>query len=64
MQKSFETPKQALPTAPVLSCPDFSRPFLVATDASSTAVRAVLSKLDENGREDPIYYASRSLNEA
>ena len=60
MQKSFVTLKQALTTA----YPNFGKPFLVATDASSAAVGADLSQLDENGREKPIYYASRSLNEA
>ena len=64
MQKSFETLKQALTTAPVLAYPDFSTPFLVATDASSRAVGAVLSQLDGNRREQTIYYASKSLNEA
>ena len=64
VQKSFETLKQALTTAPVSAYPDFSWPFLVAIDASSAAIGAVLSLLDENGREHAMYYASRSLNEA
>ena len=36
----------------------------MATDASSGAVGAVLSQFDENGREQPINYTSRSFNEA
>ena len=54
MQKSSDTLKQALAASPVLVCSDFSKPFLVETDASSTAVGAVLSQLDENRREYPI----------
>ena len=49
MQKSFDTLKHALTTAPVLAYPNFSKPFLVATDTSSTAIGAVLSQLDEDG---------------
>ena len=64
MQNSFNTLKQALTTAPVLAYPNFSKPFLVATDASCAAVGAFLSQLDEDGRKHPIYYARRSLNEA
>ena len=63
MRNSFETLKQGLTTAPVLAYPDFSKPFLVAMAASSAEVRAVLSQLDENGREHPMYCVSRSLIE-
>ena len=64
MQKSSDTLKQQLSTTPVLAYPDFSNPLLIATDASSAKFGAVSSQLDENGREHPVYYASRSLNEA
>ena len=36
----------------------------MATDASKVGVGAVLSQVDNFGREKPIYYASRSLNGA
>ena len=41
----------SLTIAPVLTYTDFSKSLLVVTDASSAAVEAVLSQLDENGRE-------------
>ena len=63
MRKTLETLKQALVTAPVLAYPDFSKPFLVTADASSAAAGSVLSQVDENGREHPMYCASRSLIE-
>ncbi len=64
IQRAFETLTQALITAPVLAYPDFTNRFIVATDASKRAIGAVLSQKDENGREHPIHYASRGLNEA
>ena len=44
--------------------PNYDRPLIVSTHASGKAVSAVLSKLDEDGREHPILWASRNLNEA
>ena len=48
----------------MLVYPNYGKPFIESTDASSKAVGAVLSQLDDNGREHPIHYASRNLNEA
>ena len=62
--KLFGTLKQVLVTAPVLACRYFQKPFLGATDASSSVLGAVLSQSDENTRENPIEYVSRILNEA
>jgi hypothetical protein len=52
-----------LSTEPLLIYPDFSQPFIVACDASTKAVGAVLSQMRE-GEERPIAYCSRQLNSA
>ena len=43
-QKAFETLKEAIISPPVLRMPDFSRQFILQTDASSVALGAVLSR--------------------
>jgi hypothetical protein len=61
---AFQTLKNHLTTYPILRHPDFERPFYLYTDASGTALGAVLQQIDEDGRDYVIAYASRSLTSA
>ena len=58
---AFNTLKKLLCSSPVLSSPDFSREFILQTDASDRAVGAVLSQVNEIGEEHPVGYFSRKL---
>lgn len=57
-QVAFDKLKEILCTAPLLQYPDFTKPFLINTDASGYALGAVLSQ-GEIGKDRPIAYASR-----
>lgn len=59
-EKAFQTVKEHLIKAPVLSCPNFNLPFVVQCDASDFGLGAVLSQV-QNGEEHVISYLSRSL---
>lgn len=59
---SFETLKKYLVSDHVLAFPDFSKQFVIFTDASDYGLGAVLSQIDVNGKDRPIAYASRHLN--
>jgi hypothetical protein len=61
--ESFRKLKTALIQEPVLQYPDFTRPFVLTTDASGFAVGAILSQ-GLIGQDKPISYASRTLNPA
>ena len=63
-QQAFEELKRRLVTAPILAPPDWSKSFHVTLDASGWCVGAILWQLDDEGRERPIYYASRQMNPA
>ena len=62
--KAFEVLKDALISAPVLTNPDFSLPFQIQCDASTTGIGGVLCQIDKNGDEKVIYYHSMKLNSA
>lgn len=61
-EKSFEELKARLTTAPVLVHADFSKPFIIACDASTEGIGGVLSQLDDEGNERPIYFFSQKLS--
>mgnify|MGYP001546096517 CR=1 FL=1 len=62
-QTAFETLKEKLMTAPILSYPLPGLPYIVDTDASQFCVGAVLSQV-QDGKERVIAYLSKSLNKA
>lgn len=62
-QNAFSTLKSKLTSAPLLQYPDFSKTFILTTDASNYAVGAILSQ-GVVGKDKPIAYASRTLNKA
>ena len=62
-EQAFRSLKGALTSAPILAFPDFSKPFIVSTDASDFAVGYVLGQLDDSGkREHAIAYGGRALH--
>jgi len=58
---SFECLKELLTAAPVLAFSDFSREFMLETDASGAGLGAVLAQKQEDEVVRPIAYASRTL---
>ena len=63
-EQSFQEVKQLLSTPNILVHFDDRKPIVVACDASSFGIGAVLSHILEDGTEHPVAYASRSLSPA
>jgi hypothetical protein len=61
-QQAFERVKAILMNSPVLSAPDFEKPFKLAVDASDLGVGAVMFQEDTQGIEHPICFFSKKLN--
>lgn len=61
---SVEKIKEILTNKPILQYPDFTKKFIVTTDASKFAIGAVLSQKNEKGHDLPISYISRTLNKS
>ncbi|KZS10210.1 Uncharacterized protein APZ42_025363 [Daphnia magna] len=62
-EKSFEFLRKCLMTDPVLAYPDFTKEFLIYTDAIDYGLVAVLFQIHDR-KDQPIAYASRHLNKA
>ena len=60
-ETAFQTLKKQMLSQPILHNPDFSRAFVLQTDASQRGVGAVLSQTDGDGAEHPVGYFSRKL---
>ena len=60
-QASFDELKELMTKAPLLAYADFTRPFLLETDASIEGLGAVLAQRAEDNLVHPIAYASRTL---
>lgn len=58
---AFAELKSWMCSSPILRSPNFSKPFIVQTDASECGVGAVLSQLDDNGDDHPMSYYSQKL---
>ena len=63
-QMAFQRVKEILVSPEVLAHYDPCRQTIIAADASSTGLGAVLLQTQDNGQRRPIYYISRSLTEA
>src|SRR6266498_3160246 len=61
-QKAFETIKAKLAMVPVVTHPNFDKPFILYIDASGGGVGAVLHQKGEDRRERIIACASRTYN--
>ncbi|GKA10545.1 reverse transcriptase domain-containing protein [Tanacetum coccineum] len=62
-KKAFNILKEKLTTTPIIISPDWNVPFELMCDASDFAVGAVLGQRID-GKFKPIYYASKTLNNA
>ena len=59
--KAFEELKQACMQSPVLAFADYTKDFLLETDASKEGLGAVLSQKQEDGWFHPVAYGSQAL---
>lgn len=62
-EEAFLKLRNHLCEEPLLIHPDFTKPFILTTDASAYAIGGILSQ-GEIGKDKPIAYASRLLNNA
>ena len=61
-QQQFEKVKKKLASSPVVAFPDFTRPFMVVTDASDVACGAVLIQCNDNGGQSIVASCSHKFS--
>ena len=61
-EEAFQRLKQLCSSTPVLAYADYQKPFKLFTDASDKGLGATLCQVQEDGKERPLAYASRSLS--
>jgi hypothetical protein len=62
-QTAFETLKEHFSTAPVLTMPDTTKPFILETDASKWAIGATLLQKQDDEQIHPCGYLSHALTQ-
>ena len=62
-EEAFKEIKKCISKAPSLCLADWSKEFHIETDASDTAVGAILFQLGENNEQLPLAYHSKNLSE-
>jgi len=61
-EQAFDELKPRLLTSPIPQYPDFSKDFVLETDASKQGLGAILSQFQDDSRLYPLAYTSRSLS--
>ena len=61
-QVAFDKVKSMLYSNPVLTAPNFEKPFKLAVDASDFGMGGVLLQDDEHGLEHPVCYFSKKFD--
>ncbi|XP_066952268.1 uncharacterized protein [Macrobrachium rosenbergii] len=60
-EKAFSNLKSVLVSEPILSSPNFNKPFVLAVDASDVGIGGVLFQRDDKGEMHPVSYFSKKL---
>jgi hypothetical protein len=63
-EEAFQSMKQALAEAPVLAFSNFTKEFIITTDASAEAIGAVMTQMGDDGKEHLLSCHSRTLRGA
>ena len=60
-ESAFQRLRSALISTPILAYPDMNKPFILTTDASTSAIGYILSQIGDDGKEHPVYFGGRAL---